>query len=208
MARVSYSPLITALSGSVKDSTFSKWKGRDYLRARVIPANPNTLLQQAQRARMAAAVNYWQSIHADLAAWWNEYAATYQMSGFNACTARNIKLMAIADANHPILTPPAPKIKAIEAFSAVPNTPAAITISWDTDGWTSDDDGYIAVLHETGNDYYPRILKIETQTMDMGTTDIFNLNPVEDYTVIMAALVDAEDAFTSTVGDKNVAAGT
>lgn len=56
MAKVT-SPLMSLdASGSVAGAiTFSKWKGRNYVRQLVIPANPRTSGQQATRAALGAA---------------------------------------------------------------------------------------------------------------------------------------------------------
>lgn len=55
MAKVT-SPLMSLdASGSIAGAlTFSKWKGRNYARQLVIPANPQTVGQQESRARMGA----------------------------------------------------------------------------------------------------------------------------------------------------------
>lgn len=89
MARVSYSPLITEASGSVADTVFSRWKGRDYIRARVTPANPNTTAQQNVRNSLARCVELWQSIESDEKSRWDDYASPYQMSGYNKFMSAN-----------------------------------------------------------------------------------------------------------------------
>jgi len=207
MARISFSPLITAARGSVMDTTFSIWKGREYIRARVTPANPNTLLQQAQRARITAAVTYWQTMHADLVANWNVYASPYQMSGYNACTARNAPLMATADENIPILTPAAPKIKAIEDFAPVQGAANEIDATWTTDGWTAADTIYVAALIMDPNTYYLGITLIDTAAGNAGTITLTGLGDADIYTVIAAMHQDTTDAFSATVGAKGIASG-
>lgn len=69
---------------------FSKWKGIDYARKYVIPANPNTSGQSTQRGYLTAAVAAWHTTGAsaleaaDKSAW-NRYAGVLgKMSGFNA----------------------------------------------------------------------------------------------------------------------------
>lgn len=66
MARVS-GPLMS-LDASGKFAgvmVASIWKGRNYMRQYVIPTNPNTTAQQAQRALLAAAVAAWKLIPAE-----------------------------------------------------------------------------------------------------------------------------------------------
>jgi hypothetical protein len=76
-------------SGKIADSiVYLKWKGISDVRAYVIPANPRTEKQQAQRAKMTEAVSLWHSTdfnELDFLAW-DLYASIMPtpMSGFNA----------------------------------------------------------------------------------------------------------------------------
>lgn len=94
MAKVK-SPLLSLdASGKIADSlVFMKWKGINDVRQYVIPSNPRTADQQAQRGRLASAVALWHSIpfsDDDLAAW-NLLASNYgSMSGFNVFVKLNI----------------------------------------------------------------------------------------------------------------------
>lgn len=68
------SAIITELSGSVGNLVASTSRGGvGYFRKKVIPANPNTLLQQAVRAAIASASVFWNTIlsEADQEAWWD-----------------------------------------------------------------------------------------------------------------------------------------
>lgn len=67
---------------------FSSWKGRPYMRAFVVPANPNTKKQQAQRAMMIEAVSRGQVIIGTPASKtaWNSTALEWLISGFNLIT--------------------------------------------------------------------------------------------------------------------------
>lgn len=89
MARISFSPLIVEASGKVKDTVFSRWKGRPYIRSRVTPANPQTAAQTAVRESMARCVTLWQSLTADVKANWNTYASPFSISGYNAFVKAN-----------------------------------------------------------------------------------------------------------------------
>ena len=73
------------LAGSL---VFFPWKGVDAVREYVVPANPKSTLQLAQRAHLTWAVLTWHAFtytDADRVAW-NRYAGTLAniMSGFNA----------------------------------------------------------------------------------------------------------------------------
>ena len=83
------SPLFSDARNALGESVvFSNWKGRTYFRSYVIPANPQTNKQQANRAVMAALVERWQDIidNDDKKGAWNSEALSYTISGFNLFT--------------------------------------------------------------------------------------------------------------------------
>lgn len=84
-----------------KTLVYFPWKGLDVVRSYVIPANPNTAGQQAQRTLMANAVDDWHTIglDADDGTAWNRLATTLAkiMSGFNAFVSAHIDLALIPD---------------------------------------------------------------------------------------------------------------
>lgn len=98
-----YSVLFSDGRGKLGDQVvFSNWKGRPYMRAYALPANPNTLKQQAQRDRHSKAVAGWQSnvgTDVERLGAWNELALTRQISGFNLWMkyADEIKISAAED---------------------------------------------------------------------------------------------------------------
>lgn len=50
--------ILGGISGKIASVVGGKWKGKNYIRSLVTPANPNTVLQQAARANMKAAMNF------------------------------------------------------------------------------------------------------------------------------------------------------
>lgn len=93
MARVTGPFMSIDASGTIFQTlTASIWKGRNYIKGYTIPSNPDTDLQKAQRALMAAAVLGWQGLDDPTKANWNTFAATCQppMSGFNAYVKAHI----------------------------------------------------------------------------------------------------------------------
>lgn len=69
-----------------KTLVFLGWKGIKTVRQFVIPANPNTVLQQTQRSFMTFAVACWKILTANDKIGWNLYATVLStpLSGFNA----------------------------------------------------------------------------------------------------------------------------
>lgn len=97
MAKVQTPLLSFGASGQIgKTLVFFPWKGIDAVRSFVIPANPNTAGQQAQRTLMANAVDDWHTIglDADDGTAWNRLATTLAaiMSGFNAFVSAHIAI--------------------------------------------------------------------------------------------------------------------
>lgn len=90
MARIYLSPLIVDIRNKQKDTVFSKWKGINYIRSRVIPSNPKSAGQILVRESLAALVEAWQiniSSHWDS---WKTFANGKNYSGFNAFIAANV----------------------------------------------------------------------------------------------------------------------
>jgi len=72
-------------SGTLADAiTFSKWKGRNYVRQRVVPANPKSAAQTAMRAMLRFLAQIWAGLTAGNKATWDDLAAQSAVSAFNA----------------------------------------------------------------------------------------------------------------------------
>lgn len=78
-------------SGTIaKTIVASKWKGRNYMRRHVVPSNPRSDGQTANRAMMAFLSQYWVHMSAVNQALWDELAAQGNFSAFNAFTRYNM----------------------------------------------------------------------------------------------------------------------
>lgn len=76
-------------SGKVgKAGVFATWKGRQYRRSWVKPANPNTPAQQQVRSNFKNAVASWQGFSIYKKTAYNNLATPYQISGFNLWVSR------------------------------------------------------------------------------------------------------------------------
>lgn len=77
-------------SGTIGNAiTFSKWKGRSYLRERVIPANPKSGLQVGFRAMFKFLAQQWQNLTGAQQADYADLAASLAISPFNAYVKLN-----------------------------------------------------------------------------------------------------------------------
>lgn len=91
MARVTGPLMSIDASGTLgKTLTFAKWKGRNYVRERVIPANPKSALQTGVRSMMSFLSQMWQGIAALDKATWDTLAETKAISAFNAYVSENL----------------------------------------------------------------------------------------------------------------------
>lgn len=91
MAKVTLPLMGVSASGTIGDAlTFGNWKGINYARERVIPANPRSTAQQAQRGLMAFVVKAWQLAPASVQNPWLATARGTGMTGFNLFVKRNL----------------------------------------------------------------------------------------------------------------------
>lgn len=81
--------ILSKVSGKVAGVVGSTWKGQNYLRERVKPANPNTALQQRQRGKMRSVVAYSRGILGNvLAIFVDPFCKNF--SGYNWFVKNNI----------------------------------------------------------------------------------------------------------------------
>lgn len=85
MAKVTAPLLSLGALGTVgKTQTYSKWKGRPYVRQRVVPANPQTTEQTKTRSVFKVASDMWKGAPALLTAPWHRFAVGQVLTGRNA----------------------------------------------------------------------------------------------------------------------------
>ena len=78
-------------SGSIAGAiTFSRWKGRAYVRQRVVPANPKSVLQVSVRAMMKFLSQAWSDVGTTPQGSWDEIAGDQSISPFNAYIQENL----------------------------------------------------------------------------------------------------------------------
>lgn len=90
MVRVAAPALSLDASGTIGDSmVFSKWKGRPYVRVRVIPHNPKSGGQVGIRSMFQFLTKQWAGLSAGNKATWITRAAATNISPFNGFIAYN-----------------------------------------------------------------------------------------------------------------------
>lgn len=143
-------------SGSIAGAiVFSKWKGRNYIRQLVTPANPKSGAQTGFRASMRFLSQIWAGLTAGNKATWEARAADGIYSEFNAFTSYNQKRWRnfltptkedpAAEASTPALAPSGAAVAGVRQ--------ATLTI---TDGATPPDWGYL-IFRSTSTGFTPAI---------------------------------------------------
>lgn len=119
MAKITGPLMSLDASGSVASTiTFSKWKGRNYVRQLVKPANPKSAAQTAFRAMFGFLSSIWKTMSPTDQGSWDTLAAMGNYSPFNAFTHFNQKLWT------QVLTPTA---NSSYAQAGTPSAPTAFT---------------------------------------------------------------------------------
>lgn len=122
MTKVFAPALSLDASGTIGDAiTFSKWKGRHYIRQRVIPANPKSGLQVGFRSMFRFLAQNWAALTAPNKATWNDLADAAVISNFNAYMGNNQDRW--RRFNSPTVQTPATETDAVGTYTA--GTPAA-----------------------------------------------------------------------------------
>lgn len=120
-------------SGSVAGTlTYSRWKGRSYVRQLVTPSNPRSVLQVSTRAVMKFLSQAWTpDLTSVEKATWDALAAADAISPFNAYTRENLRKwtqFASPGQNYPV-----PGTGTIPTFTSLPAATGGVrqaTIDW------------------------------------------------------------------------------
>lgn len=122
------SALVAELRGSTAELTCASWKGINYVRRKVVPANPNSAAQQAVRNSLTACVTLWRSLSATVKSWLDTYGTDYAQSGFNVFTSKN-RALEQADSNlKPV--PDNPNVPAPTDFAEDTSGATELTVTW------------------------------------------------------------------------------
>lgn len=94
MAKVTGGLLSLGADGTIASTlTFSRWKGRPYVRQRVVPSNPRSTAQTLTRNIFSNLNAIWKSAPALLVAPWDRFAAGNVLTGRNAFVGDNIAVL-------------------------------------------------------------------------------------------------------------------
>jgi len=162
--KVRYSPLISQASGSAGPIVASRWKGINYFRERIIPANPKSADQITQRGNLARCVAWWHDLEEQLTDFVKSLAVGLPFSGFNAFTARNLKDM--YDEVDPRIVPLNAPVNPVTSCAHTPGGSAgSFDLSWVQGEAAGTDKAYIlAGTSNVGADLSNNLFLIEKDT--------------------------------------------
>lgn len=198
MARITFSPLVTAASGKVKDTVFSRWKGRAYIRARVTPANPQSAAQTLVRNSLSRCVDMWQSNVSKIKTAWNLYASPYSMSGYNKFMSANR-----ADeqaANELQTTPVNTDVLPVDTYTAVSGGASGeIDLAWDN-GTVGATYKVFVMVRKAGDDFFT----VESDGAVLTSVKSLTLTGLAagiSYQVYLSNEENTDDLFSESVSD-------
>lgn len=198
MARITFSPLIIAASGKVKDTVFSKWKGRNYIRARVTPANPQSAAQTLVRDSLARCVTLWQSNNTRAKNAWDLYASPYSMSGYNKFVSANRALeQASSELKYSAHNA---NIDLQSAMAAVSGSGSGeIDVTW-SGGTIGGDYWCLIAVRKVGEDTFTEI-EFDTTLNSAGLQTITGLTPSSQYQVYTCVYNDTTLELSESMSD-------
>ena len=126
------------LSGTSGNVVAASWKGINYVRTRVIPKNPDSTDQRAQRLAWRACVNCYQHLDDDLKGFLDKLGTDRQLAGFNVYMTTGVHDER-ADFAHIVIPPNryAPPITGVTFAKG--SAAGSINITWDEGDWIAAD---------------------------------------------------------------------
>lgn len=202
------SPLVASFHGSAGEATASTWLGRNYLRKRVTPRNPQSDAQTAVRTSMTRLVQLWQSftgLNAEVPwkAAWNYIALREALKGYNSFVKQN-RILEQAASELILLAEPkwtaayGGTIPTITDFAAVAGASGEIDFTWTS-------------LSGAGYSYHIYARKAETNILTNPTGyageeaaesgAITGLTPDTEYQLYMLIMRNADAKYSASAAD-------
>jgi len=194
------------LSGSSGNVTAATWKGRQYVRQRVTPANPNTNDQQAQRKAWTRVVECFQGIAVIVKTFLDKVGSDQALSGYNVMMSASVKDERDTF-GHDII--PANRYLDPVAGLAVATGLAAggLTVTWTAWGAGATEVPYILYRKETAvADIYETpwtVYNVGAVEMDAGTIEMTGLTAAKKYVVCLCP--KSADSLSFGGGDHKIA---
>ncbi len=137
-------------SGTIADAiTFSRWKGRSYVRETVTPANPRTGLQVGMRAMLKFVTQAYGALSNTIKGHWKTIAKKTNITPLNADVKTNQVRARQNNGYQEDPTFPAGAAEAAPGAPAATGVPKAINVTW-TDSAGADDRCTFVYMSATG----------------------------------------------------------
>jgi len=186
MAKVTYTAIVSNISGSLSGSTFKRNKSGGIILNKPRPKQTRTTAQYDKRRLMAELSGYWHDLSTVGKGLWNEYASLTpgRKSGYNAYLQANMRLLAANDVNLTRIDAPPPN----------PQTPTAIVElskyyffpTWNRVSWTAPLSGtYFTQVYYTVPVRYTMNNKESWQLLGTTISTTGYIDHVHDYPVPM-----------------------
>lgn len=203
MARITLAPIVSDVAGKIAGTVFSRWKGRNYIRKLVTPANPQSAAQTAQRNAMARCVELWRSLNSRVKTQLDTFATGIRMSGYNWFVGQNRVDEVTYDSN--ALLPHNPDRTMVQDYASAAGGAGEATLTWtDPADATCDQMASFYRLVETASEENEIHHDADTP-IATATVTITGLNTGENYHFWLAPLLAADDDFGESDGDEQVA---
>jgi len=170
-------------------TTFAKWKGINYARLRVDPANPKTTAQQLVRGAFAQAGLSWRLAPAAFRDPWTAFAKGRQFTGTNAYTGAFTKaLRAQTNLNLWPTSPGNKSAQTLVTYSAASGAAAGeIDVTYTLPpvpaGWTMDEVTFVTAIQQNPTEPWTSTIAMVSDTTMDGTTTLTGLTPAAAYEV-------------------------
>lgn len=173
--------LIGSMSGKAGNAVAARCRGVQYIRQHVIPTNPNTEDQQAQRARFSLIVGWYHALSAALSLYLTYLALGLPQSGFNLFQARNVR--DLYNEVDPRLTPLSTNVQEINTWVVATESVGGLQATWDAGDAVPTSTLEIYCCKFDGTDYTGEIFQPDyTPPLVSAETVLFgNLEPGEQY---------------------------
>jgi len=202
--------ILGGFSGKVGPVVGGKWKDIDYMRAYVIPANPNSPAQQLVRAKMSALVAFGRKLLTSiLQVYWDPFQTS--MSGFNAFISRNYSKLQVGNVLNEAAVLSVGTLEATSLLTSTYNTSSyVVQCTWDktiSGNGLGSDKLCMVVYDKTNNRWYFES-GVETRNSSTGTITIpAGLTATNIYTyVFFYRGTGSSFTVSNSIGDQNAAA--
>lgn len=152
------SGILGGFSGKVGPVVGGNWKGIDFMRSYVIPANPNSVNQQTQRTKFTVAIDLARQILGNIIQpYWDQYQTG--KSGFNACVSEFLNTL---DGSNMLVVGTSLAKGTLEGLGTLTatynNGTGAVSVSWTNDtpsgNGLGSDDVKVLIYNKTTNTFY------------------------------------------------------